>query len=82
MNAALATMFAVGTGVVVIAVAVAVVLLALIIALSLRGRQKRAATQRDQARHDLDEAHERAGRAERDREIAEEQTDRQSHDES
>jgi len=74
-------MFAVGTGVVVIAVAVAVVLLALIIALSLRGRQKRGATQRAQARTDLDEAHERAGRAERDREIAEQQPDRQTHDE-
>ena len=80
MNASLAAMLAVGTGVVVIAVAVAVVLLALIIALSLRGRQIRGATQRDQTRHDLDEAHERAGRAERDRDIAEEQA-RQPDDE-
>ena len=74
-------MFAVGTGVVVIAVAIAVVLLALIIALSLRGRQMRGAKERYQARHDLDEAHERAGRAERDREIAEQQPDHQPHDE-
>ena len=81
MNAALAAVLAVSTGVVVIAVAIAVVLLALIIALSLRGRQKRNATQSDHARRDLDEAHERAGRAERDREIAQEQTDHPSHDE-
>jgi predicted Holliday junction resolvase-like endonuclease len=61
------TLLAVDTGVVVIVVAVAVVLVVLIVALSLRGRQVRVASRR----RDLDEAHERAGRAERDREIAE-----------
>ena len=69
MNAASAVLLAVGTGVVVIVVAVAVVLVVLIVALSLRGRQVRAASRR----HDLGEAHERAGRAERDRDITEEQ---------
>jgi hypothetical protein len=58
---------AIGTGEVVIVVAIAVVLLVLIVTLSLR--QRRNAT----ARVDLIEAHERAARAERDLEIAQEQ---------
>jgi hypothetical protein len=49
---------AVGTGVVVIAVAAAVVLVVLIIAVSMRGRQKRAAERRGEARRDVDEAQE------------------------
>lgn len=78
MNAALAAVFAVGTGVVVIVVAVAVVLVVLIVALSLRGRQVRAANRR----HELGEAHERAGRAERDSDITEEQAGPRAGDES
>jgi uncharacterized membrane protein len=72
LNAALPAVFAVDTGVVVIVVAVAVVLVVLIVALSLRGRQVRAAKRQQ----DLGEAHERAGRAERDRGIAEGQEGR------
>jgi uncharacterized membrane protein len=60
---------AVSTGVVVIAVAVAVVLVVLIVTVSMRGRQRRGAQQRGEARRDLVEARERAGRAERDRDI-------------
>ena len=55
-------MLAVSTGVVVIVVAVAVVLVVLLVTGSMRGRQKRGAQQLDQAR--------RAGRAEREREVA------------
>jgi hypothetical protein len=61
---------AVGTGVVVIAVAVAVVLVVLIIAVSMRGRQKRAAQRRVEARRGVDQGHGRALRAERDRDPA------------
>jgi hypothetical protein len=57
---------AVGTGVVVIVVAVAVVAVVLIAALSMRGR-------RGVARRELAEAHERVGRAERDRDAAQQQ---------
>jgi uncharacterized membrane protein len=46
---------AVSNGVVVIVVAVAVVLVVLIVALSMRGRQVRAANQRDAIRRDRDE---------------------------
>jgi len=53
---------AVSTGAVVIVVAVAVVLVVLFVTVSMRGRQKRSAQQLGEAR--------RAGRAERDREIA------------
>ncbi len=63
---------AVSTGAVVIVVAVAVVLVVLFVTVSMRGRQRRGLQQRGEARRDLDEAHERAGRAERDREIARE----------
>jgi hypothetical protein len=62
--------FAVGTGVVVIAVAVAVVLVVLIIALSMRGRQKRAAQRRVEARRGVDKGHGRPLQAERDRDPA------------
>jgi hypothetical protein len=61
---------AVGTGVVVIVVALAIVLVVLFVTLSMRGRQKRGAEQRGEARRDVDEGREREGRAERDRDIA------------
>jgi uncharacterized membrane protein len=61
---------AVGTGVVVIVVAAAVVAVVLIVALSMRGRQTRGAQLRSDARRDLEQAHERAAEAERDREAA------------
>jgi predicted Holliday junction resolvase-like endonuclease len=64
---------AVSTGVVVIVVAIAVVLVVLFVTLSMRGRQRRVGKRRD----DLAEAHERAARAERDREIAQEQAHQQ-----
>lgn len=72
------TVLAVETGVVVIVVAVAVVLILLLVTLSMRGRQRRGASQRDATRRDLDEAHERTGRAERDRDIAQEQAERRT----
>ena len=60
---------AVGTGVVVIVVVIGIVALALIVAFAMRGRdQSRRADRRD-----LDDVHERAGRADRDR--AQEQTE-------
>ena len=74
MSSALVTMLAVSTGVVVIVVAVAVVLVVLLVTVSMRDRQKRDA----EARHDLDEAHERAGRAERGHDIAQEQAEPRS----
>jgi hypothetical protein len=61
---------AVGTGVVVIAVAAAVVLVVLIVAVSMRGRQKRAAQRRLEARHDVHEGQGRALGTERDRDPA------------
>jgi F0F1-type ATP synthase membrane subunit b/b' len=63
---------AVGTGVVVIVVAIAVVLVVLFVTASMRGRQRRALD----ARRDVAEAHERAARAERERDIAQEQAQR------
>jgi uncharacterized membrane protein len=75
MTASMFPMAAVGTGVVVIVVAIAVVLIVLFVTLSMRGRQRRGAKLRDQTRRDLDEAHERAGRAERDRDVAQEQAE-------
>ena len=69
MSIALIAVLAVETGVVVIVVAIAVVLVVLLVTLSMRARQKRAA----EARRDLGEAHERAGRAERDRDITQNQ---------
>jgi uncharacterized membrane protein len=72
-DALLIPIAAVSTGVVVIVVAVAVVLVVLFVTLSMRGRQKRGVKRRDETRQDLAEAHERAARAERDRDIAQEQ---------
>lgn len=51
------------TAIIVIVVAVAVVLVVLIVAAAMRGRDQ----SRTAARRDLDDAHERAGRADRDR---------------
>jgi hypothetical protein len=78
LSLALVTVLAVGTGVVVIVVAIAVVLLVLIVAASMRGREKRRAQRSDATRRDLGEAHERAERAERDRDIAQEQAERRT----
>ena len=61
---------AVGTGVVVIAVAAAVVLVVLFVTVSMRGRQKRGAQRRSEAQRELDDAHQRAARAEHERDIA------------
>ena len=63
---------AVGTGLVVIVVAVAVVLVALFVTASMRGRQKRGAQRRGEARRELDDAQERAVRAEHERDVARE----------
>jgi hypothetical protein len=63
---------AVSTGVVVIAVAAAVVLVVLFVTASMRGRQKRGAQRRGETRRDVDEARERARRAEDERDIAQE----------
>ena len=63
---------AVDTGVVVIVVAVAVAVIVLAVTASMRGRQRRGAERRVEARHDLDEAERRAGRAEHERDIARE----------
>ena len=68
-DALLIPIAAVSTGVVVIFVTV-----------SMRGRQRRAVKRRDETRHDLAEAHERAARAERDRDIAQEQAQRSDPD--
>jgi len=54
-------------------VAAAVVLVVLLVTMSMRGRQRRGATRRGETRRDLAEADERADRAERDRDIAQEQ---------
>ena len=58
---------AVDTGVVVIVVAVAVVLVVLLVTVSMRGRQRREAQRRGEARRDVDEGRERVGRPERER---------------
>ena len=73
MNAALLIPLAVGTGVVVIVVAIAIVLVVLFATVSMRGRQRRGAKRRDETRRDLAAADDRAERAERDRDIAQEQ---------
>jgi hypothetical protein len=62
---------AVSSGVVAIAIAGAVVLVVLLVTVSMRGRQKRGAKERGEARRDADEARE-AGREERDRDTARE----------
>jgi uncharacterized membrane protein len=73
MSDVLQVPMAVATGVVVIVVAIAVVLVVLIITVSMRGGQKRGATRRAEGRQELAGANERAARAERDRDIAQEQ---------
>jgi Flp pilus assembly protein TadB len=70
MVSAVPVVLAVSTGVVVIAVAAAVVLVVLIVAVSMRGRQKRAAQQRGEARQHVDEERAQAARAARDRDAA------------
>jgi uncharacterized membrane protein len=70
MMSAVFVLSAVSTGVVVIVVAAAVVLVVLIVAVSMRGRQKRGAQRRGEARRDLDDARERAVRAEHERDAA------------
>jgi type II secretory pathway pseudopilin PulG len=62
--------FAVGTGVVVMVVAV--VLVVLLVTVSMQGRQMRGAQRRGEARRDLDQAQERAARAEQERDTARE----------
>jgi uncharacterized membrane protein len=69
---------AVGTGVVVIVVAAAVVAVVLIIALSMRGRQTRGAHRREETRRELDQAHERAAAAERERDVAQGSVEQQT----
>jgi hypothetical protein len=61
-------MLAVSTSVVVIVIAVAIVLVVLFVTLSMRGRQRRGAERRGEARREVDEARERAGPNGRDRE--------------
>jgi signal transduction histidine kinase len=61
---------AVDTGVVVIVVAVAIVLVVLMATVSMRGRQRRGAQRRLEDRRQLDEAGERASRAEHERDVA------------
>jgi uncharacterized MAPEG superfamily protein len=78
-DALLVPIAAVATGVVVIVVAIAVVLVVLFVTASMRGRQRRGLKRRDETRHELAEANERAARAERDRDIAREQSS-QPHD--
>jgi hypothetical protein len=56
------TVLAVSTGVVVIVVVIGIVATALIVAVAMRGRDK----SRRAERRDLDDVHERAGRADRD----------------
>lgn len=66
------SILAVSSGVVVIVVAVAVVLVVLFVTVSMRGRQKRGAQQRSEARHELDDVQARAVRAEHERDVARE----------
>jgi uncharacterized membrane protein len=77
-DALLIPIAAVATGVVVIVVAIAVVLVVLFVTLSMRGRQRRGLKRRDETRRDLAQANERAARAERDRDIAEDQASQRS----
>jgi hypothetical protein len=71
MMSAVFVVLAVSTGVVVIAVAGAVVLVVLFVTVSMRGRQKRGAQRRGEARRDVNEAEERAER-QHDRDMARE----------
>ena len=61
---------AVGTGIVVIVVAGGVVLVVLLVPVSLRGQRRQRAQRHDETRCDLDQAQERAVRAEHERDIA------------
>ncbi|MCD6728183.1 MAG: hypothetical protein LT070_13225 [Solirubrobacteraceae bacterium] len=74
------SVLAVGTGVVVIVVAAAVVMVVLFVTVSMRGRQKRGAQRRSEARHELDDAQERAVRAEHERDVAREGGDDRAPD--
>jgi flagellar biosynthesis/type III secretory pathway M-ring protein FliF/YscJ len=67
---------AVGTGVVVIAIVIAVVLVVLLVTRSMRDREMRAAEERGEVRREVAQAEDRAGRAERDRNVAPEPTER------
>ena len=67
---------AVGTGVVVIAIVIAVVLVVLLVTLSMRDREKRNAEERGEVRREVAQAEDRAGREERDRNVAPERTER------
>jgi uncharacterized membrane protein YhiD involved in acid resistance len=67
---------AVGTGVVVIAIVIAVVLVVLLVTLSMRDREKRAAEERGEVRREVAQTEDRAGREERDRNVARERTER------
>ena len=62
--------FAVDSGVVVIVVAVAVVLVVMLVTMSVRGQQKRGVQRRTEARRDVDDAQERAVRAEHELDVA------------
>jgi len=66
---------AVSTGTVVIVIAVAVVLVVLLVTSSMRGRQKRSAERRSETQRHLDQADERAARAERERDDAQQGTE-------
>jgi membrane protein implicated in regulation of membrane protease activity len=68
-SALLIPVAAVATGVVVIVVAIAVVLVVLFVTLSMRGRQRRSGKRQ----RELADAHERAARAEHDRDVAQDQ---------
>jgi uncharacterized membrane protein len=69
---------AVGTGVVVIAIVIAVVLVVLLVTRFMRDREKRDAQERGEVRREVAQAEDRAGRAERDRNVAREPTERTS----
>jgi hypothetical protein len=66
---------AVGTGVVVIAIVIAVVLVVLLVTRSMRDRDMRATEERGEVRREVAQAEDRAGRAERDRDVARERTE-------
>jgi hypothetical protein len=69
-DALLIPIAAVSTGVVVVVVAIAVVLVVLFVTVSIRDRQRRGVKRRDETRHDVAEAHERAARAKHERCLA------------
>ena len=71
---------AVGTGVVVIAIVIAIVLVVLLVTLSMRDREKRNAEERGEVRREVAQAEDRAGQAERDRNVARERTEADKQD--